>query len=154
MSFIFRRVTKRNVIFPKLEVYQTDISKVCRLLFLNNSESYRWYTPFGSNVSDNDPLVIEREKKRLLGGKVKGPMKHAPGWNERLASDSEAMVKAEREPDHQSIAELQQETLSHLLNLHGDEGDEIIVKKEVEVKHHDKRGEFTESAKVERHINK
>jgi hypothetical protein len=62
----------------------------------------------GSHTSNNDPDVLEREKARNLsartaeeGERVPGSMPGgtAPGWNERLASDAEAVVKAERAPD-------------------------------------------------------
>eukprot|EP00891_Asterochloris_glomerata_P001943 jgi/Astpho2/1943/Aster-x0089 len=52
---------------------------------------------FGSHASDNDPEVLEAEKRKNLSGQTKSSMPgHAPGWNERLASDSEAAVKAEK----------------------------------------------------------
>ncbi|CAG8644018.1 5196_t:CDS:2, partial [Cetraspora pellucida] len=148
MSFISHHVTKRNIGLPRLKIHhQADISKVRKFVPLNSGYS-RWYTPFGSNASDNDPFVIDKEKRRLLRGKVVGSLKHAPGWNEKLATDSEAMVKAEREPDSSSIDELQRETLAYL-TTHDNESDDIVVetfKKEVEVKHHDKSSEVSESA--------
>ncbi|EJD00134.1 uncharacterized protein FOMMEDRAFT_92698, partial [Fomitiporia mediterranea MF3/22] len=52
-----------------------------------------------STVHENDPEVLEREKQRNLKGKqhkTSTPHKHAPGWNEYLASTSEANVKADR----------------------------------------------------------
>jgi hypothetical protein len=76
---------------------------------------------FGSHVSDNDPEVLEREKQKSLDAR-KHPeaglnggrgLKNAPGWNERLASDSEAIVKAELEPEEDPKT-LQQETIEFL----------------------------------------
>ncbi|CAI2174735.1 19359_t:CDS:2 [Funneliformis geosporum] len=64
-----------------------------RRVFMNSMIQRRWYTPFGSHVSDNDPVILDREKKRVLNGNVKSLLKSAPGWNEMLASDSEAMVQ-------------------------------------------------------------
>ncbi|CAH1765808.1 14624_t:CDS:2 [Entrophospora sp. SA101] len=81
----------------------------------------RWYTPIGSHFSDNNPNTLEKEKKRLLEGKVKGFLKHAPGWNEALASDSEAYIKADREPDSPSIACLQHQTISDLFDRYNEE---------------------------------
>jgi len=40
-----------------------------RRLLTNPIIKRRWYTPLGSHVADNDPLVIAREKERLLRGK-------------------------------------------------------------------------------------
>lgn len=61
---------------------------------------------FGSHTSDNDPDVLEREKRRNLSGEtakegqcaVPGAVPGAEGWNPRLASDSEEIVKSERAP--------------------------------------------------------
>ena len=53
-------------------------------------------THAGSHVSDNDPATIRREKAKSLEGHTPTVMPGAPGWNEKLASDSEAVVKAER----------------------------------------------------------
>ncbi|CAG8758715.1 24410_t:CDS:2 [Dentiscutata erythropus] len=150
MSFISRYVTKRNIVLPKLGVHQTDISKVRKLEPLISGYSYRCYVPLGSNASNNDPLIIEREKHRLLKGKVVGNVKHAPVWNERLASDSEAIVKAEREPDSSSMDDLQRETLSYLKTHDMDDtpdNDDFVetFKKKVEVKHNDKSSEVTEA---------
>ena len=50
----------------------------------------------GSHVSDNDPAVIHAEKQRSLEGHIPSRVPTAPHWSERLASDSEAVVKAER----------------------------------------------------------
>jgi len=91
------------------------------------------------DVSDNDPILIERERRRALKGqaaaprpaapmlaahhgelcqpappspltgKTKSPFRDAPVWNEKLASDSEAAVKSERCSD-KPIKELQEET--------------------------------------------
>jgi hypothetical protein len=50
----------------------------------------------GSHMSDNDPVVLEKEKQRSLakehlpGG---GGVPDVEGWSEALASDSEAVVR-------------------------------------------------------------
>jgi hypothetical protein len=60
----------------------------------------------GSNVGDNNPNVLEHEKARNLSGETEkagedlpGAVPGVGGWNPRLASDAEAVVKAERAPD-------------------------------------------------------
>lgn len=50
----------------------------------------------GSHMTQ-DPEVWEKEKKKTLEGKVDRHMKGAPGWNEKLASVSEAAVGVSRE---------------------------------------------------------
>ncbi|KAG8713285.1 hypothetical protein FRC11_012694 [Ceratobasidium sp. 423] len=42
----------------------------------------------------NDPEVLEREKQKNLRGEQHSTHTNAPGWNELLASDSEANIKA------------------------------------------------------------
>ncbi|KAJ6492281.1 hypothetical protein C8R45DRAFT_193621, partial [Mycena sanguinolenta] len=70
---------------------------------------------------DNDPETLEREKQRNLSGsqhKTSTPHDHAPGWNEYLASESEASVKADR-PDHPPPEKLQDETVDYVHSRHG-----------------------------------
>ena len=50
----------------------------------------------GSHVSDNDPAVLAREMTKAMEGHTPTVMPGTPGWNEKLSSDSEAIVKAER----------------------------------------------------------
>ena len=71
---------------------------------------------FGSHVSDNDPTVLELEKRRNLskdstlpGG---GGVPDVPGWNEALASDSEAVVRPSRTSAARDCA------LAHGLHIH------------------------------------
>jgi len=66
-------------------------------------------------------------------GKVKHVLKSAPGWNELLASDSEAVIKADREPPS-SIKDLQNESIKTLSIP--DDDIEIIdhIKQEVKIK--------------------
>ncbi|CEG77731.1 hypothetical protein CU097_003066 [Rhizopus azygosporus] len=58
-----------------------------------------------SHMSDNDPETLEREKQKHLSKKEKE-------WNEKLASTSEANVKADKEQDI-PIQELQNKTVDH-----------------------------------------
>lgn len=75
---------------------------------------------FGSHGTDNSPEAMESEKRQnLKGDPKKGSgqknkhLKGAEGWNENLASDSEAAVKAEKHaPD--SIEEMQKMSVDHI----------------------------------------
>lgn len=53
---------------------------------------------------------VERQKKLTLEGRVVSDIPEAPNWNDRLASDSEAIVKAER-CQVKDINELQEITI-------------------------------------------
>lgn len=68
------------------------------------------------NSSSNAPL------NELQTGKDRTVIKHAPGWKHEQASESEANVKADREPHPRNIEHLQNETIDH---LHGD-GDTLL----------------------------
>lgn len=64
----------------------------------------------------NDPEVLEKGKQENLR-KHDPSNNEQPSWNETIASDSEAFVKATRsELEHgdKSISELQQHTTKHL----------------------------------------
>ncbi|KAI9483282.1 MAG: hypothetical protein EXX96DRAFT_557567 [Benjaminiella poitrasii] len=60
-----------------------------------------------SHMSDNDPEVLEKEKQKNLS------KKENKEWNEKLASHSEAAVKADKEQD-KPIDLLQNETIKNL----------------------------------------
>ncbi|VDB83775.1 unnamed protein product [Peniophora sp. CBMAI 1063] len=74
-----------------------------------------------SSNHNNDPEVLEREKHRNLSKaayQTSAPMDgSAPGWNEHLASDAEANVKADRH-GHSSPQDLVNETVKHLNEKH------------------------------------
>ncbi|KAI0001450.1 hypothetical protein BJV74DRAFT_69250 [Russula compacta] len=66
-------------------------------------------------MHDNDPEVLEREKRRNLSRQpyqTSSPLDHSPGWNEHLASASEAHVKADQ--DVSSLHDLASRTVAHL----------------------------------------
>jgi len=68
-----------------------------------------------STGHENDPEVLEREKRRNLSRQpyqTSSPVDHSPGWNEHLASTSEANVKADQ--DASSLHELASRTVNHL----------------------------------------
>ncbi|THV07329.1 hypothetical protein K435DRAFT_959914 [Dendrothele bispora CBS 962.96] len=81
------------------------------------SASSRLYT---STMHDNDPELLETEKKRNLSQeqhKTSTPLsEHAPGWNEHLASTSEASVKADRHTS--SPEEMQKGTVDYVQRRH------------------------------------
>ncbi|KZW01279.1 hypothetical protein EXIGLDRAFT_830231 [Exidia glandulosa HHB12029] len=64
--------------------------------------------PHGSTMHGNDPETLEREKQKNLSGESHDDVKHAPGWNQNLASKAEAEVKADQQSA--SPEELQKET--------------------------------------------
>ncbi|KAL9538916.1 hypothetical protein MBANPS3_010591 [Mucor bainieri] len=72
---------------------------------ITNTTTVRTMSAF-SHMSDNDPEVLEKEKHKELSKKDKE-------WNEKLASHSEAAVKADKEHD-KPIQHLQDETIEHL----------------------------------------
>ncbi|KAH8828473.1 hypothetical protein DL96DRAFT_1709757 [Flagelloscypha sp. PMI_526] len=56
----------------------------------------------GSTMHDNDPTILEVEKAKNLSNRqhlTSTPHDHAPGWNERLASQSESNVQADKSSD-------------------------------------------------------
>ncbi|PSR71377.1 hypothetical protein PHLCEN_2v12753 [Hermanssonia centrifuga] len=74
---------------------------------------------YSSSGHDNDPEVLEREKDRNMKNvqhKTSTPIRNAPGWNQYLASASEAAVKADRSdlPPH----ELADETVKYVKARH------------------------------------
>ncbi|KAJ7678883.1 hypothetical protein DFH06DRAFT_1165138 [Mycena polygramma] len=74
---------------------------------------------FSSTMHDNDPETLETEKARNLSGtqyKTSTPHKHAPGWNEHLATASEASVKADK--DAGDPIELQKMTVEYIQSRH------------------------------------
>jgi len=74
---------------------------------------------YSSTMHDNDPEVLEMEKKRNLTGvqhKTSTPHEHAPGWNESLASASEASVKADQSTG--TTDELQRRTVNYIHARH------------------------------------
>jgi len=84
------------------------------------SLSQRFYAS-GSGIHDNDPETLENEKQKNLKGEqhhTSAPHKHAPGWNEYLASTSEAFVKADQSPGPLDTQKLQNETVDYVNKRH------------------------------------
>lgn len=69
-------------------------------------------------MHDNDPSILEREKKRTLSGEQVEHIDSAPGWNQHLATTSEAGVKADRHPYKGSVQDLQKETAKKHQDAH------------------------------------
>ncbi|KAG2149144.1 uncharacterized protein EDB93DRAFT_1143993 [Suillus bovinus] len=67
-----------------------------------------------STMHNNDPETLEREKRRNLSGthQTSSPHDDAPGWNEDLASASEAHVKADRSSI--TLDDLQRKTIDYV----------------------------------------
>ncbi|KAJ4477283.1 hypothetical protein J3R30DRAFT_3703548 [Lentinula aciculospora] len=81
-------------------------------------------TRLTSTMHDNDPHVLDTEKKRNLSKTqhaTSTPHDHAPGWNEHLASASEAHVKADRSTA--SPSELTEKTIKYVHDHHSPEND-------------------------------
>ncbi|KAI3615039.1 hypothetical protein WG66_016938 [Moniliophthora roreri] len=74
-----------------------------------------------STMHDNDPQTLETEKQRNLSRqqhKTSTPHgEHAPGWNEHLASASEASVKADRSASRPG-EDMQNKTIDYILSRH------------------------------------
>ncbi|ORZ19754.1 hypothetical protein BCR42DRAFT_435598 [Absidia repens] len=62
-----------------------------------------------SQMSDNDPEVLEREKNKQVNNKEK------KDWQEKLATHSEAAIKADKNFE-KSTKELQDESVDSLKN--------------------------------------
>ncbi|KAJ7170794.1 hypothetical protein C8R43DRAFT_981085 [Mycena crocata] len=84
------------------------------------STTSRYGVRFSPTMHDNDPEILDAEKARNLAGtqhRTSTPHKqHAPGWNEHLASASEASVKADKATG--SPAELQSTTIEYIQTRH------------------------------------
>ncbi|EIM90876.1 uncharacterized protein STEHIDRAFT_48368, partial [Stereum hirsutum FP-91666 SS1] len=77
-----------------------------------------------STNHDNDPEILDREKRRNLSREkyqTTAPMDHAPGWNEHLATTSEHAVKADATPGGPPSEDLQAQTVQHLQKKHSPE---------------------------------
>ncbi|CAE6537119.1 unnamed protein product [Rhizoctonia solani] len=72
----------------------------------------------------NDPEVLEREKQKNLRGEQNSTHTHAPGWNELLASDSEAHIKADKA--NSNPEEMAKATLEYVKKQHPDTWTETI----------------------------
>ncbi|KAF9267830.1 hypothetical protein L218DRAFT_955014 [Marasmius fiardii PR-910] len=72
---------------------------------------------YSSTVHENDPVTLETEKQRNLSRTqhtTSTPHRDAPGWNESLASSSEASIKADRSGGIPS----QEETVEYIRRRH------------------------------------
>jgi len=72
-----------------------------------------------STMSGDDPEILEMEKRRNLSKTqhyTSTPLSNAPGWNEPLATVSEAYVKADKATE--TNGELQAKTVEYLKSRH------------------------------------
>ncbi|KAM6490533.1 hypothetical protein JOM56_013876 [Amanita muscaria] len=77
---------------------------------------------YSSTMHGNDPEVLELEKQRNLSKSqhlTSTPHEHAPRWNEVLASESEASIKADKSP--LSDTDLQAKTVEYIRSRHSDD---------------------------------
>ncbi|CEL55743.1 hypothetical protein RSOLAG1IB_01755 [Rhizoctonia solani AG-1 IB] len=73
----------------------------------------------------NDPDVLEKEKYKNLRGEQHSPHSNAPGWNEALASDSEAHIKADKATGT-TPQEMASSTLEYMKKQHPDSWSDTI----------------------------
>ncbi|KZT73055.1 hypothetical protein DAEQUDRAFT_762415 [Daedalea quercina L-15889] len=80
---------------------------------------------YSSSMHDHDPDTLETEKRRNLTGKQHKTStpheEHAPGWNEYLASASEAAVKADQAPSLGGPAAMQERTVTRIKHRYEEE---------------------------------
>ncbi|KAL4248072.1 hypothetical protein ABKN59_002387 [Abortiporus biennis] len=77
---------------------------------------------YSSTMHDNDPELLDKEKSRNMRKvqhKTSTPIDNAPGWNQTLASASEAAVKADR--SELDPSELTQRTVEYVRQRHAEE---------------------------------
>ncbi|KAG2216994.1 hypothetical protein INT45_003032 [Circinella minor] len=93
-----------NLIFQSKNRLLTTTQRI--ITTTTNIQKSRSMTSF-SHMSNNDPEVLhkEKEKQKKTGHKE---------WNEKLASESEAAVKADQDKTPKSVKELQEETKKKL----------------------------------------
>lgn len=66
-------------------------------------------------MSDNNPETLEEGKQRVLRGSGRSDIKSAPQWDEALASDSEADIKADREAnDDGDVPGMQKDSVEYM----------------------------------------
>lgn len=116
-------------------VRRSVAAPACRTRSVSQSANVlapRFYSS-GSSIHDNDPELLEAEKQKNLKGlqnDTSAPHKHAPGWNEYLATTSEAYTKADK--SDAPINEIQSTTVEWVKKRHppaGGDATETVVEK-------------------------
>ncbi|KAI9228852.1 MAG: hypothetical protein DHS80DRAFT_30373 [Piptocephalis tieghemiana] len=75
----------------------------------------RHYVPIGSHMSDDNPESLQAGKERIMKGSGMSDIKSAPQWDETLASDSEADIKADRDVrDDGDLSSLQKDSVEYM----------------------------------------
>ncbi|THH14271.1 hypothetical protein EW146_g6045 [Bondarzewia mesenterica] len=108
MSALTARIAFKNVVNPLKRASVAAIST-------RRTSTRRPYS--SEALYDSDADIIEREKRRSLSHsqyQTSAPLDDAPGWNETLASPSEADVKADRSTRGVSIEELARRTVAYV----------------------------------------
>ncbi|CAG8530968.1 9691_t:CDS:2 [Paraglomus occultum] len=83
-------------------------------------------------MSGNNPETLEKGKEKVLKDDIRA-IKHAPGWKEELASESEAAVKADRGPDPDSVKVLQDETIRAMHSSKNEaDKDTVVIERVIE----------------------
>ncbi|KAI8087047.1 uncharacterized protein B0P05DRAFT_569950 [Gilbertella persicaria] len=96
--------TRKTAIAEATKAYRSTVAT--SLMSTSIQTTTRSMSAF-SHMSDNDPEVLQKEKEKNLSKKDRKE------WNEKLASHSEAAVKADKERE-KPIEHLQSETLEDL----------------------------------------
>ncbi|CAE6408760.1 unnamed protein product [Rhizoctonia solani] len=76
------------------------------------------------NVARRVAVPAPREKHKNLRGEQHSPHTHAPGWNEALASDSEANIKADKTAS--TPQDMASSTLEYMKKQHPDSWSDTI----------------------------
>jgi len=104
---------------------------------------------YSSTIHENDPVTLENEKARNLQGKQHNTHpEDAPGWNEALASESEAVIKAQRSSDagHADPKEMVEKTIQSVMKKHHGEKVPIVqIRSETEQLLTHDNGEISEA---------
>ncbi|CAM0143194.1 hypothetical protein VKS41_008651 [Umbelopsis sp. WA50703] len=92
----------------RLQTARSAVNKVVP----STTYTVRTMTAF-SQMSDNDPKVLEKEKQKHL------QKEKEKKWNEKLASQSEAAVKADKSED-KPLKTLQEDSIKELKDQESD----------------------------------
>ncbi|GJJ78756.1 hypothetical protein EMPS_11115 [Entomortierella parvispora] len=102
-----------------MSLYRHSVRRSMNVALANPSTTAHLRPPALSRALSNNAQFNELHQRK----KDKTVIKHAPGWKQEDASESEANVKADREPHPRNVEHLQRETVDH---LHGD-GDTLLT---------------------------
>lgn len=75
-------------------------------------------------MSENDPSTLDKAKENAIKGggssaqESHSSISHAPSWQEDAASQSEAVIKAEREQEESSVEDMQNASVETVKKKH------------------------------------